>query len=99
MKDLSKTFVITSFWEVYRIPFSSLLHRPGKVQNIWEGLKKQLPDQAPRELPDRGILNSATEKASTTTSNIKEKDYAFLITRYSGWRNGAANGLRHCDID
>ena len=40
------------------------------------------------------------EKASITTPNRKEKDYAFLITRYTGCRNGAANnGLRHCDID
>ena len=23
----------------------------------------------------------------------------FLITRYTGCRNGATNGLRHCDID
>ena len=68
-------------------------------ENIWEGLKKRLPDPAPRELPDRSILISATEKASTTTPNRKEKDYAFLITRFTGCRNGAANGLRHCDID
>ena len=68
-------------------------------ENIWEGLKKRLPDPAPRELPDRSILISATEKASTTTPNRKEKDYAFLITRYTGCINGAANGLRHCDID
>ena len=39
------------------------------------------------------------EKASTTTPNRKEKDYAFLINRYKGCRNGAASGLRHCDID
>ena len=50
-------------------------------------------------MPDRSILISATEKASTTTPNRKEKDYAFLITRYTGCRNGAANRLRHCDID
>ena len=68
-------------------------------ENIWEGLKKRLPDPSPRKLPDRSILISATEKALTTTSNRKEKDYAFLITRYTGCRNGAANGLRHCDID
>ena len=68
-------------------------------ENIWEGLKKRLPDPAPRELPDRSILISATEKASTTTPNRKEKDYAFLITRFTGCRNGAAKGLRHCDID
>ena len=68
-------------------------------ENICESLKKRLPDPAPRELPDRSILISATEKASTTTPNRKEKDYAFLITRYTGCRNGAANGLRHCDID
>ena len=68
-------------------------------ENIWEGLKKRLPDPAPRKLPDRSILISATEKAATITSNRKEKDYAFLITRYTGCRTGAANGLRHCDID
>ncbi len=68
-------------------------------ENIWEGLKKRLPDPAPRKLPDRSILISATEKAATITPNRKEKDYAFLITRYTGCRNGAANGLRHCDID
>ena len=68
-------------------------------ENIWEGLKKRLPDPAPRELPPRSVLISATEKAATTTPNRKEKDYAFLITRYTGCRTGAANGLRHCDID
>ena len=68
-------------------------------ENIWEGLKKRLPDPAPRELPPRSVLISATEKAATTTHNRKEKDYAFLITRYTGCRTGAANGLRHCDID
>jgi integrase len=68
-------------------------------ENIWEGLKKRLPDPAPRKLPDRSILISATEKAATITPNRKEKDYAFLITRYTGYRNGAANGLRLCVID
>ena len=68
-------------------------------ENIWEGLKKRLPDPAPRKLPERSILISATEKAATITPNRKEKDYAFLITRYTGCRTGAANGLRHCDID
>ena len=57
-------------------------------ENIWEGLKKRLPDPAPRKLPDRSILISATEKAGTITPNRKEKDYAFLITRYTGCRNG-----------
>ena len=64
-------------------------------ENIWEGLEKRLPDPAPREVPDRSILISATEKASITTPNRKEKDYAFLITRYTGCRNGAALSLIH----
>ena len=67
--------------------------------NIWSGLKKRLPDAEKKELPPRGILDKATEKASTITPLRKEKDYAFLIQRYTACRKGAANGLRHCDID
>ena len=58
-------------------------------ENIWEGLKKRLTDPVPRKQPDRNILISATEKAATITPNRKEKDYAFLITRYTGCRNGS----------
>ena len=68
-------------------------------ENIWKGLKKRLQGAAPRVLPDRSVLIAATEKAATTTPQRKQKDYAFLITRYTGCRTGAANGLRHCDID
>ena len=68
-------------------------------ENIWEGLKKRLPDPAQRGLPDWSILISATEKTSTTSPIRKEKNYAFLITRYKGCRNVATNGLRCCDID
>ena len=50
-------------------------------------------------LPSREILDKATEKASTITSLRKEKDYAFLIQRYTACRKGAANGLRNCDIN
>ncbi len=50
-------------------------------------------------LPPRGILDKAKEKASTITPLRKEKDYAFLIQRYTACRRGAANGLRHCDIN
>ena len=62
-------------------------------------MKKRLQGAAPRVLPDRSVLIAATEKAATTTPQRKQKDYAFLITRYTGCRTGAANGLRHCDID
>ena len=64
-----------------------------------EWFKKRLPDAEKKELPPRGILDKATEKASTITPLRKEKDYAFLIQRYTACRKGAANGLRHCDID
>ena len=67
--------------------------------NIWNGLKKRLPDAEKKGLPPRGILDKATEKASTITPLRKEKDYAFLIQRYTACRRGAANGLRHCDIN
>jgi len=67
--------------------------------NIWSGLKKRLPDAEKKELPPRGILDKATDKASTITPLRKEKDYAFLIQRYTACRKGAANGLRHCDIN
>ena len=67
--------------------------------NIWTGLKKRLPDPEKKGLPPKEILDKATVKASTTTSLRKEKDYAFLIQRYTACRKGAANGLRHCDID
>ena len=69
-------------------------------KNIWAGLKKRLPKQEVKDLPptDEQIA-SATLKASTTDSRRKEKDYAFLIQRYTGCRKGEANGLRHCDID
>ena len=68
-------------------------------ENIWKGLKKRLQNAAPRVLPERSVLIAATEKAATITPQRKQKDYAFLITRYTGCRTGAANGLRHCDID
>ena len=64
-----------------------------------EWFKKRLPDAEKKEWPPRGILDKATEKASTITPLRKEKDYAFLILRYTACRKGAANGLRHCDID
>ena len=67
--------------------------------NIWSGLKKRLPDAEKKGLPPREILDKATEKASTITPLRKEKDYAFLIQRYTACRRGAANGLRHCDIN
>ena len=67
--------------------------------NIWTGLKKRLPDPEKKALPPKEILDKATIKASTITSLRKEKDYAFLIQRYTACRKGAANGLRHCDID
>ena len=66
--------------------------------NIWNGLKKRLPDAEKKGLPPREILDKATEKASTITSLRKEKDYAFLIQRYTSCRRGAANGLRLCDL-
>ena len=67
--------------------------------NIWTGLKKRLPDPEKKGLPPRTVLDEATIKASTTTALRKEKDYAFLIQRYTACRKGAVNGLRHCDID
>ena len=67
--------------------------------NIWAGLKKRLPDPQKSPLPKREILDKATEKASTLSPWRKEKDYAFLIQRYTACRRGAANGLRHCDIN
>ncbi len=67
--------------------------------NIWAGLKKRLPDPEKKPLPSREVLDEATEKASTLSPWRKEKDYAFLIQRYTACRKGAANGLRHCDID
>ena len=67
--------------------------------NIWTGLKRRLPDAMKKALPPKEVLNKATLKASTTTPLRKEKDYAFLIQRYTACRKGAANGLRHCDIN
>ena len=51
--------------------------------NIWTGLKKRLPDPEKKGLPPRTVLDEATIKASTTTALRKEKDYAFLIQRYT----------------
>ena len=65
----------------------------------WNGLKKRLPDADKKPLPSREVLIRATEKANTITPFRKTKDYAFLIQRYTACRRGAANGLRHCDID
>ena len=67
--------------------------------NIWTGLKKRLPDPEKTPLPSRELLDQATEKASTLSPLRKTKDYAFLIQRYTACRRGAANGLRHCDIN
>ena len=62
-------------------------------------MKKRLPDPEKKGLPPRTVLDEATIKASTTTALRKEKDYAFLIQRYTACRKGADNGLRHCDVD
>ena len=67
--------------------------------NVWNGLKKRLPDADKKPLPPREVLKRATEKAATITSLRKTKDYSFLIQRYTACRRGAANGLRHCDIN
>ena len=67
--------------------------------NVWNGLKKRLPDSDKKPLPPREVLKRATEKAATITSLRKTKDYSFLIQRYTACRRGAANGLRHCDIN
>ena len=61
--------------------------------------KKRLPDPEKTPLPSRESLDQATEKASTLSPLRKTKDYAFLIQRYTACRRGAANGLRHCDIN
>ena len=45
-KDPSKTVVITGFREVYRIPVSSLLHRPGKARRGFKvGFRFRLQDR------------------------------------------------------
>ena len=62
-------------------------------------LKNVFQMKRKKGLPPRGILDKAKEKASTITPLRKEKDYAFLIQRYTACRRGAANGLRHCDIN
>jgi integrase len=68
--------------------------------NIWAGLKKRLPQEEKRaELPTGEVFRAATHKASTITAQRKDKDYQFLIQRYTGCRQGEAAGLRHCDID
>ena len=67
--------------------------------NVWNGLKKRLPDADKKPLPPREVLKRATEKAATITPLRKVKDYAFLIQRYIAFRRGATNGLSHCDID
>lgn len=64
-----------------------------------ERFEKRLQGAVPRVLPERSVLIAATAKAATITPQRKKKDYAFLITRYTGCRTGAANGLRHCDLD
>ena len=67
--------------------------------NVWSGLKKRLPDAEKKPIPDKTVFDAATKKASTTTANRKNKDYQFLIQRYTGCRQGEAAGLRHCDVD
>ena len=67
--------------------------------NIWTGLKKRLPDPEKTPLPSGELLDQATEKASTLSPLRKTKDYSFLIQRYKACSRGAANGLRHCDIN
>ena len=68
--------------------------------NIWAGLKKRLPQEEKRaELPTGEVFRAATHKASTITAQRKDKDYQFLIQRYTGCRQGEAAGLRHYDID
>jgi len=67
--------------------------------NIWTGLKRCLLDARKEALPPKEVLNKATLKASTTSPLRKEKDYAFLIQRYTACRKGAANRLGHCDIN
>ena len=47
--------------------------------NVWNGLKKRLPDADKKPLPPRELLKRATEKAATITSLRKTKDYSFLI--------------------
>ena len=42
---------------------------------------------------------SNTHKEATKTATRRNKDYQFLIQRYTGCREGEAAGLRHCDID
>ncbi len=71
---------------------------PTKV-NILNGLKKRLPDADKKPLPTREVLKRATEKVRIITPLRKIKDFAFLILRYTACRRGAANGLRHCDIN
>ena len=67
--------------------------------NVWNGLKKRLPDADKKLLPPREVLKRETEKVDTITSLKKTKDYSFLIQRYTACRRGADNGLRHCDIN
>lgn len=62
-------------------------------QNIFEGLKRGLPDSEKVDLPSPDVFAAALAKA------IKGKDYRFLIMWHTGCRSSEANGLRHCDID
>ena len=65
--------------------------------------KKRIPDPEKTPLPSRELLDKATEKATEKASKLspqrKTKDCAFMIQRYIACRRGAANGLRHCDIN
>ena len=63
------------------------------------GLKKRLGESERKPLQSREVFEQASEKASSTSAQRKNKDYAFLIQRYTACRGGEANGLRHCDID
>ena len=64
-----------------------------------ERTKKRLPDPEKTLLPSKELLDNATEKASKLSLQRKTKDYAFLIQRYTACTRGAANDLRHCDIN
>ena len=43
--------------------------------NVWNGLKKRLPDADKNPLPPREVLIRATEKANTITPLRKTKYY------------------------
>jgi integrase len=61
--------------------------------NIWEGLTKRIKDSDKKPLPPEPLFVAATEKA------VANRDYRYLIMRYTGCRSNEASGLRNCDID